>query len=63
MLRILKNIQAGHATEAEIDLLIDAANHIEGNTICGLGDAAAWPVQSFVEEVPDEFYKYVRKAS
>ena len=27
---------------------VDVANKIEGHTICALGDAAAWPVQSFL---------------
>jgi NADH-quinone oxidoreductase subunit F len=30
---------------AEIDLLLDVASQVEGHTICGLGDAAAWPIQ------------------
>jgi NADH-quinone oxidoreductase subunit F len=62
MLRILHDIQKGIATEADVDLLVDAANHIEGNTICGLGDAAAWPVQSFVRKFRDEFVRHVRKS-
>jgi hypothetical protein len=32
---------------------------IEGNTICALGDAAAWPVQSMVRRFRDEFEKRV----
>jgi NADH-quinone oxidoreductase subunit F len=31
------------------------ANNIEGNTICALGDAAAWPVQSMIRNFRDEF--------
>ncbi len=34
----------------DIDLLLDVANNIEGNTICALGDAAAWPVQSVIKK-------------
>ena len=37
------------------DLLLDVANRIEGHTICGLGDAAAWPVQSFLKHYRHEF--------
>jgi len=36
-------------------LLVDVANRIEGNTICAFGDAAAWPVQSFIEHYYSEF--------
>jgi NADH-quinone oxidoreductase subunit F len=33
-------------------MLVDVANRIEGHTICALGDAAAWPVQSFLQALP-----------
>jgi len=36
-------------------LLLDVANRIEGHTICALGDAAAWPVQSFLKHFRPEF--------
>ena len=36
-------------------LLLDVANNIEGNTICALGDAAAWPVQSYLKHFRKEF--------
>ncbi len=36
-------------------LLLDVANRIEGHTICALGDAAAWPVQSFLKHFRHEF--------
>jgi NADH-quinone oxidoreductase subunit F len=35
--------------------LLDVANRIEGHTICALGDAAAWPVQSFLKHFRPEF--------
>jgi NADH-quinone oxidoreductase subunit F len=60
MWKILKRIDAGEATPADIDMLVEVANNIEGNTICALGDAAAWPVQSFVKRFRDEFEKKVK---
>jgi NADH-quinone oxidoreductase subunit F len=42
---------------------MDVANNIEGNTICALGDAAAWPVQSMIERFRDEFERRVMKSS
>jgi NADH-quinone oxidoreductase subunit F len=53
--RTLKRILAGEAGSAELGLLLDVANRIEGHTICGLGDAAAWPVQSFLKHFRAEF--------
>jgi NADH-quinone oxidoreductase subunit F len=53
--RTLKRILAGEATDKDLGLLLDVANRIEGHTICGLGDAAAWPVQSFLKHFRAEF--------
>jgi NADH-quinone oxidoreductase subunit F len=53
--RMLKRILAGQGRREDIDLLVQVANRIEGHTICALGDAAAWPVQSFVKHYRHEF--------
>ena len=55
MNRMLKRILAGQGRQADLDLLVDVANRIEGHTICALGDAAAWPVQSFIKHYRHEF--------
>ena len=53
--RMLKRILAGQGRSEDITLLVDVANRIEGHTICALGDAAAWPVQSFIKHYRHEF--------
>ncbi|MDJ0929301.1 MAG: NADH-quinone oxidoreductase subunit NuoF [Gammaproteobacteria bacterium] len=53
--RTLVRIQEGRGTREDIDMLVDVANKIEGHTICAFGDAAAWPVQSFVKHFLHEF--------
>jgi NADH-quinone oxidoreductase subunit F len=53
--RVLTRITEGKATSEELDMLVDVANKIEGHTICALGDAAAWPVQSFLKHFRHEF--------
>jgi NADH-quinone oxidoreductase subunit F len=55
MNRLLKRVLAGEARREELALLVDVANRIEGHTICALGDAAAWPVQSFLKHFRPEF--------
>jgi NADH-quinone oxidoreductase subunit F len=55
MLKMLRRFERSDARPADIDLLLDVANNIEGNTICALGDAAAWPVQSMIKRFRDEF--------
>lgn len=55
MYKILKKIDSGNGTMADIDLLWDIQRKIEGNTICPLGDAAAWPVAAAIRHFRDEF--------
>jgi NADH-quinone oxidoreductase subunit F len=59
MLKLLKRFERSEAREGDIDLLLDVANNIEGNTICALGDAAAWPVQSMIKRFREEFERRV----
>ncbi len=56
---ILARIESGRGRQGDLDLLVNIADNIEGNTICALGDAAAWPVQSFVKKFRDEFQAHV----
>ena len=53
--RVLTRITEGKGRQADLDMLVDVANKIEGHTICALGDAAAWPVQSFIKHFRHEF--------
>jgi NADH-quinone oxidoreductase subunit F len=53
--RVLNRIVEGKGTKVDIDMLVDVANKIEGHTICAFGDAAAWPVQSFIKHFRHEF--------
>ena len=53
--RMLTRITQGEGEEEDLDKLVDVANKIEGHTICALGDAAAWPVQSFLKHYRHEF--------
>ncbi len=61
MENILKRVAAGEATSHDLDMLITVANNIEGNTICALGDAAAWPVRGFVTKFREDFEKAVKE--
>jgi NADH-quinone oxidoreductase subunit F len=53
--RMLTRIVDGQGNKEDLDRLLDVANKIEGHTICALGDAAAWPVQSFLQHFILEF--------
>jgi NADH-quinone oxidoreductase subunit F len=58
--RMLNRIVEGRGTEEDLDKLKQVADKIEGHTICALGDAAAWPVQSFLRHFRHEFEFMVR---
>ena len=60
MYKILKKIENGQGTLEDIDLLWDIQRKIEGNTICPLGDAAAWPVAAAIRHFRDEFEWHVK---
>jgi NADH-quinone oxidoreductase subunit F len=53
--RMLTRITEGKGEVEDLEKLVDVANKIEGHTICALGDAAAWPVQSFIKHYYKEF--------
>jgi NADH-quinone oxidoreductase subunit F len=44
---------------SEIDLLLDVASQVEGHTICGLGDAAAWPIQGLIKHFRPELERRI----
>ena len=60
MEKILARIEDGRGTMKDIDLLANIAKHIDGNTICPLGDAAAWPVASAIRHFREEFEEHVK---
>lgn len=55
MEKIFHKIENGKGEMKDIDLLWDIQRKIEGNTICPLGDAAAWPVAAAIRHFRDEF--------
>lgn len=60
MEKILHNLEYGKGKMSDIDLLWDIQRKIEGNTICPLGDAAAWPVAAAIRHFRDEFEWHVK---
>lgn len=60
MEKVLHSIEYGHGHESDIDLLWDVQRKIEGNTICPLGDAAAWPVAAAIRHFRHEFEWHIR---
>jgi NADH-quinone oxidoreductase subunit F len=61
LLKILNRILDGKGSVNDLDLLISVAENIEGNTICALGEAAAWPVKFMIQRFRDYFENRVSR--
>jgi len=59
MEKVLYRLEHGQGNMRDIDLLADINKKIEGNTICPLGDAAAWPVAAAIRHFREEFEWHV----
>ncbi|HWV57788.1 MAG TPA: NADH-quinone oxidoreductase subunit NuoF [Longimicrobiales bacterium] len=58
--RILRRIEAGGGTEADLDTLLDLCRNMTGTTICVLSDSAAAPVLSSIRKFKDEYLRLIR---
>jgi NADH-quinone oxidoreductase subunit F len=56
---LLEKIEAGDGTQADLDLVVEVCDRIEGKSLCALGDFAVWCVGSYVEKFRDEFQRHV----
>ncbi len=59
MHRVVHRIYTGKGRPEDIEMLKDVSGKITGRVICGLGDAAAIPVASFLEHFEHEFRHYI----
>jgi NADH-quinone oxidoreductase subunit F len=57
--RIIHRIEHGQGRPEDLELLQSVSKNIGGRTICGLGDAAAMPVQSFLKHYGHEFAHHI----
>ena len=53
--RIFDRILAGTGRREDLELILDICDNIEGNTVCPLGDAAVWPIQSSIKQFRGEW--------
>ncbi len=53
--KVAHRVASGHGKPGDIDLMSTVAHGIAGNTICALGEAAAWPTMGFISKFRDEF--------
>jgi NADH-quinone oxidoreductase subunit F len=53
--KVSRRVAGGTGKPGDLDLLASIAHGIAGNTICALGDAAAWPMLGFLTKFRADF--------
>jgi NADH-quinone oxidoreductase subunit F len=59
MTQILRRLEAGAATQSELDLLLSVCDRINGKCLCPLGETAAVAVASYADKFRDEFQAHI----
>lgn len=59
--RILRRIEDGRGTEADLDTLLELGRQMTGTTICVLSDSAAAPVASSIAKFRDDYLALIRR--
>ncbi|MGQ0631301.1 MAG: NADH-quinone oxidoreductase subunit NuoF [Sporichthyaceae bacterium] len=59
LVRMLKRLEQGEGSEADIDQLLDICDNILGRSFCALGDGATSPITSAIEYFRDEFLAHL----
>ena len=62
-MQLLEKIEAGDATEADLELLASVGSRILGKSLCALGDFAVYPVSSYMKKFPDEFQAHIDRGA
>ncbi len=59
--KLLRRIEVGEGTMADLQTIDDVGGYMEGQTICALSDAAAWAATGFLRRFRSEFEAHVRE--
>lgn len=59
LVQILRRLDGGTGTEADLTTLLDIADGIAGKSFCALGDGAASPIVSSLKYFRDEYIRHV----
>ena len=60
--QVAHRVAFGHGRAGDVELMASIADGIAGNTICALGDAAAWPTLAFITKFRQEFEDKVKNS-
>ncbi len=61
--KVARRVAHGEGKPGDIDLMATIAHGIAGNTICALGEAAAWPMMGFITKFRGDFLAKIKGAA
>ena len=61
--QILTRLEKGAGRPGDLELMLDICANMKARTICPLSDAAAMPVESYIQKFYDEFAAHIRAAA
>jgi NADH-quinone oxidoreductase subunit F len=59
--RILHRLENGSGRPGDLELILDLCANMKGRTICPLSDAAAMPIESYIQRFPEEFAAHIQE--
>jgi NADH-quinone oxidoreductase subunit F len=59
--KILRRIENGWGTEADLDTLLEISDNMSGKTICVLSDACAAPITSSIDKFREDYLALIRR--
>jgi NADH-quinone oxidoreductase subunit F len=59
--KVARRVGNGQGKEGDVELMASIAHGIAGNTICALGDAAAWPTLGFLTKYRADFEAAIKR--
>ena len=60
MVQLLKDLEDGKGTEADLDKLLDLCDNIAGRSFCALADGAVSPIASSLKYFREEYIEHIR---
>ena len=60
LVQVLKRLEEGNGSEADLDKLLDICDNILGRSFCALGDGATSPISSSIKYFRDEYLEHFR---
>lgn len=59
LVQILRDLESGKGTEADLDKLLDLCDNILGRAFCALGDGATSPITSSIKHFRDDYIAHL----